>query len=66
MARKVIWTAHAARALEGIVEYIAGDSEVYARALAVEIVKAGRSLDMLARRGRVVPEYGGDDISYIK
>jgi len=58
MARKVIWSYEATADLESLAEYIARDSEFYAAAFVQEILVAGRSLDILSERGRIVPELG--------
>ena len=58
MARKIVWTDPAVEDLEATVEYIARDSEAYAASFAQSIVDAAESLGDLARRGRVVPEWG--------
>jgi plasmid stabilization system protein ParE len=58
VAHKIVWTDPAVDDLEAAVEYIARDSEAYAASFAQSIVDAAESLGGLARRGRVVPEWG--------
>lgn len=58
MARKVIWSYEATEDLDALAEYIARDSSFYAAAFTRQILDAGRSLDELAERGRIVPELG--------
>ena len=58
MARKIVWTDPAVEDLEAAVEYIARDSEAYAASFAQSVVDAAESLVDLARRGRIVPEWG--------
>ena len=57
MAREVAWAESASDDLAEIASYIAKDSEFYAAAVVRELIDAGRSLDLFAQRGRVVPEY---------
>jgi toxin ParE1/3/4 len=57
MDRKIIWTESAWRDLEEAAEYIAKDSQHYAAAFVHEARDASRSLQLLAERGRVVPEF---------
>jgi|SRR5215213_2930693 len=56
MAWKIRWSPPAVEDLEQIADYIALDSSYYAAAFVREIRDAARSLQHLARRGRVVPE----------
>ena len=56
MAREVAWAESASDDLAEIANYIAKNSEFYAAAVVRELIEAGRSLDLLAQRGRVVPE----------
>lgn len=57
MAREITWTESASDDLARIAAYIANDSESYAATIVRELTAAARSLDVLAERGRVVPEY---------
>ena len=56
MALTVVWTEAALRDLELAADFIARDSGRYASALVREAVAAARSLNVLAKRGRIVPE----------
>jgi plasmid stabilization system protein ParE len=59
---EIRWTSQAADDLEAIAEYIAIDSEHYARLVVIEIVTAVELLAILPERGRVVPEIRRPDI----
>ena len=48
--------------LESIAEYIAKDSEYYARAVVTEIFSLSRSVSEFQLIGRVVPETGDESI----
>lgn len=62
MAQKVIWSQAASDDLQGIVAFIERDSPRYAAAVADKIVRLARALPQFPRIGRMVPEYGRDDI----
>ena len=57
MARDITWTESASDDVAEIASYIARDSESYASTVVRELIAAGRSLTILAERGRVVQEY---------
>ena len=57
MDLKVDWSESALASLTEAIEYIAKDSPSYAAALAVQAERAGTSLQELANRGRIVPEF---------
>ena len=57
MARKITWTEVAWSDLEEVADYIARDSRYYAATFVREMRDATRSLEYLAERGRVVPEF---------
>lgn len=57
MAWQVTWTEVAQDDLNKIASYIAKDSENYAAAFVRELLDAARSLENLAQRGRMVPEW---------
>ncbi|MFI5363775.1 MAG: type II toxin-antitoxin system RelE/ParE family toxin [Elusimicrobiota bacterium] len=61
MALKVVWTKTALRDLELAAGFIARDSAHYASTLVREAIVASRSLETLARRGRIVPEINRED-----
>ena len=50
------WTSQAADDLEDIAEYIARDSEQYARLLVIDVLAAVDRLESFPLSGRVVPE----------
>jgi len=52
----VRWTPQASDDLEAIVEYIALDSDYYARLFASKILAAIDRLEIFPNRGRIVPE----------
>jgi len=58
----VEWSPEASEDLESIVEYIARDSEFYARAVVSKILEASRNLIDFPFIGRVVPETGDERI----
>jgi plasmid stabilization system protein ParE len=58
MALLIDWSPEALEDLEMIAEYIARDSDFYARAVVQAIVESARSLGTLPNRGRIVPEFG--------
>jgi len=60
MARTIIWTQSAWNDLEAVADYISKDSPRYAASFVREIRDASRSLNTLAFRGRVVPEFDDD------
>jgi toxin ParE1/3/4 len=59
---EVKWSPEASEDLESIAEYIARDSEYYARAVVTEILSVSRSLPEFPQVGRVVPEIGDEHI----
>ena len=62
MDREVRWSPEAIEDLDAIAEYIARDSEYYARAVVTETVSASRSTGEFPMIGRIVPEIGGENI----
>ena len=57
MAWEVKWAEIAWADLDAIAAYIARDSPNYASAVVRQLLDAGQSLDQMAERGRVVPEW---------
>jgi addiction module RelE/StbE family toxin len=55
---EVTWSPQVRDDLHGIATYIAKDSPRYASAVIEKILAAGRSLQILPWRGRIVPEIG--------
>lgn len=62
---RIIWSPDAAADLEEICDYIAKDSEYYARVFAQGVIKAIERLMVFPESGRVVPEYKQKDIREI-
>lgn len=62
MDLEVKWSPEATEDLESVAEYIARDSEFYARAVVFEILAVSRGIKEFPRIGRVVPEIGDDAI----
>lgn len=58
MALLIDWSPQALEDLELIAEYIARDSDFYARAVVQALLEGARSLGTLPNRGRIVPEFG--------
>ena len=58
----VRWTLRAQRDFRAIHNYIAQTSEAYATSVSTVIVAATKSLTDFPRMGRIVPEYGLDDV----
>jgi plasmid stabilization system protein ParE len=57
MARRIIWSPHAARSLEDICNYIERDSRRYAAIFAQRIIDTIELAAEFPEAGRVVPEY---------
>lgn len=62
MDLEVRWSPEASEDLEAIAEYIARDSQYYARAVVAEILAASRSISEFPLLGRIVPEIGDQSI----
>ena len=62
MAARVGWSQRALRDVEGIAEYIAQDSPVYAAVVVRNIIAQTKMLSRFPRSGRKVPEFDDDDI----
>ncbi len=59
---KVVWTEAALEQLQGIHDYIAMDSKVYARAMLTRIRRRTWQIKRFPLMGGLVPEYVHDDI----
>ena len=57
MARKIIWSPHAAQSLQDICSYIERDSKHYATIFAQRIIAAIEIAAEFPEIGRIVPEY---------
>lgn len=62
MAYEVVWSPRAVDDVEAIAAYIAEDSLAYARSVAQRIVASARKLGSFPMSGRVVPEFGQENI----
>lgn len=59
---EVEWSPEAEEDLNSIAEYIARDSEYYARAVVTEILSVSRKVREFPMAGRIVPEIGNDRV----
>jgi plasmid stabilization system protein ParE len=59
---EIRWTPQAADDLEAITEYIALDSEHYAKLFAIDIVAAIERLTISPKGGRIVPEVQKENV----
>lgn len=59
---EVKWSPEAIEDLESIAEYIARDSEHYARAVVTKILSVSRNVGEFPYIGRIVPEVGDETI----
>ncbi|NOX88758.1 MAG: type II toxin-antitoxin system RelE/ParE family toxin [Calditrichaeota bacterium] len=62
MDYKIVWSPEAIEDLRSIAEYIQRDSEFYARAVVTKILDVSRSIKSFPLIGRVVPEFGNENI----
>jgi plasmid stabilization system protein ParE len=62
MAARVGWSQRALRDVEGIADYIAKDSPVYAAVVVRNIIAQTKMLALFPRSGRKVPEFDDDAI----
>jgi plasmid stabilization system protein ParE len=62
MAYEVVWSPRAVEDVEAIALYIAADSTSYAAAVVRKIVDTTRSLRRFPFAGRIVPEFGEENI----
>ncbi len=62
----VKWSPEATEDLESIAEYIARDSEFYARAVVSKILAVSRAIPEQSLIGRVVPEIGEENMGLQK
>ncbi len=62
MAGTIRWSPRAVSQLEEICEHIGKDSEQYARLFAKRVMNIVGSLPRFPNSGRIVPEYGRDDL----
>jgi plasmid stabilization system protein ParE len=62
MAYRVRWSPRAADDLEAIAEYISLDSLAYAKSVVKTIVDITRKFSQFPLAGRIVPEFGDENI----
>lgn len=62
MDYRLKWSPEAFEDIESIANYIAKDSEFYAKAVVTKIVKATRLIVEQLMAGRMVPEYSDNNI----
>ena len=62
MVGVILWSELARDDLRKVVEYIAQNNPVAARAMGYRLIAAVESLQEFPRRARVVPEYGRDNL----
>ncbi|MDZ8096558.1 MAG: type II toxin-antitoxin system RelE/ParE family toxin [Nostoc sp. DedQUE05] len=62
MAYQVVWSSKALEDVEAIVTYISRDSTAYAAAVVQRIIDVTRHLSNFPFSGRIVPEFGDDNI----
>ena len=62
MAYKIKWSPRAASNFEDICNYIGKDSEYYASLFAKKVNALIKSLPQFPKAGRIVPEYGDENI----
>jgi toxin ParE1/3/4 len=62
---KIVWTEPAVADLTALRDYIARDSEHYARQFIARILQAVEHLESLPRMGRKVPEAADEDVREI-
>jgi plasmid stabilization system protein ParE len=62
MAYRVEWSPRAVEDLEAIAQYIAVDSTAYAASVVTTILNTTRTLARFPLGGRIVPEFGEENI----
>ncbi len=62
MAFKIAWSPESLSNLRSIFQYISNDSEYYAALFIQQIVNIVESIPDFPKSGRVVPEYGNENI----
>lgn len=62
MAYKIKWSPQAASHFEDIFTYIGKDSKYYASLFAKKVNALIKTIPQFLKAGRVVPEYGGENI----
>ncbi|MHC5743254.1 MAG: type II toxin-antitoxin system RelE/ParE family toxin [Nostoc sp.] len=62
MAYQVVWSSKALEDVEAIATYISRDSTAYTAAVVQRIIDVTRHLSNFPFSGRIVPEFGDDNI----
>jgi plasmid stabilization system protein ParE len=62
MALKIKWSPRAASNLEEICDYIAKDSQYYAILFAKKVTNIVKAIPQFPKSGRIVPEYGEENL----
>ena len=62
MACHIRWSPRAAAHLQSICEFIAKDSETYARIFAHQILRIIENIPAFPKAGRIVPEYNDENL----
>lgn len=62
MEYTVVWSPAASEDVESLADYVARDSEFYARAVVGKLLYAAKRLKEFPASGRVVPELGDESI----
>lgn len=62
MAQQIRWSPRAVHHLEEICEYISQDSEYYASLFVKRLVNVVENIPLFPKSGRMVPEYGKEDL----
>jgi plasmid stabilization system protein ParE len=62
MAQKIIWSPESLTNLQSIYTFIANDSEYYASLFIEKIISIIENIPDFPRAGRVVPEFGKEEI----
>ena len=62
---EIIWTTEALQDVEDIAEYISKDSQKYAARTVQKIFEAVEILQSHIRAGRIIPEFGADNLREI-
>ena len=65
MVKRLIWSPGALQSIDKIAEYIAMDSLFYAKIFARKIFGFGEQITLFPKSGRIVPEYGKENLREI-
>jgi plasmid stabilization system protein ParE len=65
MAKRLSWSPNVLKCIAKIAEYIALDSEFYAKIFVRKVFDFGERLTLFPKSGRVVPEYADEPLREI-